>query len=137
MLPGRGPRLTRVPRRDRARAASTAPTTRGVIDAAVVVALVLATIVGCQSGTSTPSASPAGAAGPPRIDLPEIQAIELPTAGAISIEPTASPLRELLASASAGRLRVTNDVHSALPLGATLVTWTAWSGEPETSSAVT
>jgi len=41
------------------------------------------------------------AAAPPRIDLPEMLAIELPTAGMTSIAPGDSPLKELLESASA------------------------------------
>ena len=71
------------------------------------------------------------AAAPPRIELPEMLAIELPTAGMTSIAPGDSPLKELLESASAPGLQVTHDVRSPLPLGATQVTW---SGTPGGSS---
>ena len=74
------------------------------------------------------------AAAPPRIELPEMLAIELPTAGMTSIAPGDSPLKELLESASAPGLRITHDVRSPLPLGATYVTWTGWSGTPGGSS---
>jgi hypothetical protein len=72
----------------------------------------------------------AEAANPPRIELPEMLAIELPAAGMTSIAPGASPLKELLESARATGLQVTHDVRSPLPLGATQVTWTAWAGAP-------
>lgn len=71
-----------------------------------------------------------------RIDLPELLAIELPAAGMTTIAPTASPLKELLESAGAPGRRVSHDVRSPLPLGATQVTWTAWSGEAGASQAL-
>ena len=67
------------------------------------------------------------AAGPPAIVLPEMLAIEIP-AGMTSISPDVSPLKDLLGSPVAPGLNVTHDVRSPLPLGATSVTWTAWSG---------
>jgi hypothetical protein len=87
----------------------------------------------CALGTSRAQAQPAASA---KIELPEILAIELPAAGVVSIAPGISPLKELLESASAGKLQVTHDVRSPLPLGATQVTWTAWNGAPGASQAV-
>lgn len=87
----------------------------------------------CASGAL---AQQAQAVPPPAIVLPEMLAIELPAAGLTSIGPGASPLKELLESALAPGRQVTHDVRSPLPLGATQVTWTAWSGAPGTSQSV-
>jgi len=81
-------------------------------------------------------AQQAQVATPSTIALPEMLAIELPAAGMTSIGPNASPLKELLESAVAPGHQVTHDVRSPLPLGATQVTWTAWSGAPETTQKV-
>lgn len=96
----------------------------------------LAIAVGCDGRVIPMSASQAQTAAPSRIELPEILAIELPASGMTSIAPSASPAKELLESASAAGLAVTHDVLSSLPLGATQVTWTAWSGAPGTGQAV-
>jgi hypothetical protein len=88
--------------------------------------VIVAGICTARAQTSTPA----------RIELPEMLAIELPAAGMTSIGPGASPLKELLESAVAPGRQVTHDARSPLPLGATQVTWTAWSGAPETSQAV-
>jgi hypothetical protein len=77
-----------------------------------------------------------GRAQPVRIDLPEMLAVELPAPGMTSIASGASPLKELLDSAVAAGRSVSHDVRSPLPLGATLVTWTAWSGGPGSSHAL-
>ncbi len=82
---------------------------------------------GCATGSPPAQAQ---AAASPRIELPEMLAIELPESAMTSIAPSTSPLKELLESASAAGLQVTHDVTSPLPLGATQVTWTAWSGAP-------
>ena len=79
--------------------------------------------------------SQAQAAASPTIALPEILAIELPAAGMTSIAPSVSPLKELLGSASAPGLQVTHDVTAPVALGATQVTWTAWSGASGSSQA--
>jgi hypothetical protein len=73
------------------------------------------------------------------ITLPDILAIELPTAGQSSINANAEPIASLLAAATAGGLQVTNDKSEAapafsFPLGGTLVTWTAWAGVPHAST---
>ena len=86
-------------------------------------------------GRGAPGSPPdASAASAPRIVLPDILAIELPAPGMTEIAPSASPLRELLESASAGELMVTHDQSAPLPVGATRVTWTAWSGPAGSSS---
>ncbi|MDO8477673.1 MAG: hypothetical protein Q7W02_16030 [Candidatus Rokubacteria bacterium] len=84
-------------------------------------------------GTPAAQAQPARSSG---IELPEMLAIELPAPGMTSIGPGASPLKELLESALAPGRQVAHDVRSPLPLGATQVTWTAWSGAPGTSQTV-
>ena len=70
----------------------------------------------------------------PEIILPDLLAVELPTSGLTEISPTASPLKELLASARAGDLRVTNDVTRSLQVGSAAVTWTAADGAGRTVS---
>jgi hypothetical protein len=89
---------------------------------------------GCAPATPVAQAQAATA---PGIELPEMRAIELPAANMTSIEPSASPLKELLDSASAAGLRVSHDVRSPLPLGAAQVTWTAWKGTPGEGQPVT
>ena len=64
------------------------------------------------------------------IALPEMLAVELPKAQMTEIGPAESPLKELLQSAAAGPLRITHDRSRPLPIGGTLVTWTAWDGVP-------
>lgn len=76
----------------------------------------------------------AGAAVPADdIVLPEILAIELPKPGQTEIAPTEAPMTELLSSAAARGLNVTHDRTRPLPIGGTLITWTAWEGEPHKS----
>jgi hypothetical protein len=86
-----------------------------------------------RSGTPAAQAQPARSSG---IELTELLAIELPAPGMTSIGPGASPLKELLESALAPGRQMTHDVRSPLPLGATQVTWTAWSGARGTSQTV-
>jgi len=104
--------------------------------ALALVAVVLAALAGCSGGGTAPAS---GAAAPLAVTraivLPELLAIEMPAPGMPDIAPGASPLRELLEAASAGELRVTHDRTAPLTLGATRVTWTAWSGEPGASGA--
>ena len=64
------------------------------------------------------------------IVLPEILAIELPKAQMTEIGPTEAPLQQLLESATAGAFKVTHDRVKPLPIGGTLVKWTAWEGPP-------
>ena len=71
-----------------------------------------------------------------RIDLPEMLAIELPSARMTSIAPDVSPLRELLESAVSPGRQLSHDVRSPLSIGATQVTWTAWSGAPGSSQSL-
>jgi len=66
--------------------------------------------------------------------LPEMLAIELPSREMDEIAPDRSPLKDLLESATANGLRVTHDRVSPVGIGATQVTWTAWSGEPGVSA---
>jgi len=75
---------------------------------------------------AAPAAVPASASA--AIVLPEPLAIELPASGMETIAPTASPLRELLAAATAGGAAVTHDATRPFAIGATRVTWTAWEG---------
>jgi hypothetical protein len=76
----------------------------------------------------------AGAAVPADdIVLPEILAIELPKPGQTEIAPTEAPMTELLSSATARGLNVTHDRTRPLLIGGTLITWTAWEGEPHKS----
>ncbi len=52
-----------------------------------------------------------------------------------TIAAEASPMKELLASASATGLKITHDRKGYLfPIGDTLVTWVAWEGEPDVSA---
>jgi hypothetical protein len=67
------------------------------------------------------------------IALPDLMAVELPAGGA-KLAPTDPPLRDLLASSTSGRLRVTTDLRRQLGAGAARVTWSAWNGEPETGT---
>ncbi len=69
------------------------------------------------------------------IVLPDLLAIELPGADATRIEPTDSPLRELLATVTAGGFQVTHDLTHPIGTGTTDVTWTAWEGAPRQSAA--
>jgi hypothetical protein len=71
---------------------------------------------------------------PLEIALPEILAIELPSDDTKEIAPDQPPLRGLLESATAGGFQVTHDRNSPVGIGATEVTWTAWSGEPGASA---
>jgi hypothetical protein len=65
------------------------------------------------------------------ISLPPMPALELPVEGQTGIAAEASPMKELLASASAGGLNVTHDREGyVFPIGGTRVTWTAWEGQP-------
>ena len=79
----------------------------------------------------------AGGAMPVRdeIVLPEILAVELPKPQMTEIAPTEAPLQQLLESATAGAFKVTHDRVKPLPIGGTLVTWTAWDGAPVQSRA--
>jgi len=65
---------------------------------------------------------------PAQITLPEIPALELP-AGKTQLAPTDPPLRDLLAAATSGKLRITNDLDHPIGQGATRITWTAWEGQ--------
>jgi hypothetical protein len=68
------------------------------------------------------------------IGLPPMPGLELPAGMRSGIPADASPMKELLASATAGGLRVTHDrAGYVFPVGGTRVTWTAWEGEPRTS----
>jgi len=96
----------------------------------------LAIMVGLHDGAPGTSSAQTQAAASVKIELPEILAIELPAAGMASIAPGISPLKELLESASAGNLQMTHDARAPLLLGATQVTWTAWSGAPGAGQAV-
>jgi hypothetical protein len=107
--------------------------------AVLVLLAAAALLAGCQSA---PSADPrrdgahraaAAAAGEEAILLPEPLAVELPRAGMTELSPDAPPLRELLAGATAGGLRVTHDRSAPLRIGPTEVTWTAWEGVPHQS----
>jgi hypothetical protein len=68
------------------------------------------------------------------ISLPDLLAVELPSPGLVEIAPTASPLKELLASARLQDLRVTHDVIRPLRAGSTPVTWTAGDGAGRTTT---
>ena len=77
----------------------------------------------------------AGAAAPLKITkdeivLPEILAIELPSTKMTAIGPTEAPLLQLLQLGTAGAVKITHDRVSPLSVGGTLITWTAWTGEP-------
>ncbi|MBM3488816.1 MAG: hypothetical protein FJX67_19650, partial [Alphaproteobacteria bacterium] len=65
---------------------------------------------------AAPAAVPASASA--AIVLPEPLAIELPASGMETIAPTASPLRELLAAATAGGAAVTHDATRPFAIGA-------------------
>src|SRR6266478_3246332 len=85
------------------------------------------------SDSAPRSTASAAAASISDIALPELLAIALPTETTTHIMPTASPLKELLASATAGGLQVTHDLIGPVAAGATAVTWTAWAGTPAQS----
>jgi hypothetical protein len=69
--------------------------------------------------------------GPPAIVLPDLLAVELP-AGRHDLGPNDPPLRDLLAAARSGTLKVTADLATPVSAGPVKVTWTAWdaSGKP-------
>jgi hypothetical protein len=95
--------------------------------------------LGCRLGPEVSPSAPgvtASAAAAPITDiaLPELLAIELPNETTVSITPTASPLKELLAAATAGGLQVTHNLTGPVAAGATEVTWTAWAGAPAQSA---
>jgi hypothetical protein len=66
--------------------------------------------------------------------LPEMLAVELPAPELKEIAPNASPMKELLEAARADGFKVTHDRNDPLPLGRTVVTWTAWEGEAGNSA---
>jgi hypothetical protein len=69
------------------------------------------------------------------ISLPPIPGLEMPAEAKSTIAAEESPMKELLASASARGLKITHDRKGYLfPIGDTLVTWTAWEGEPDVSA---
>ncbi len=70
------------------------------------------------------------------ITLPPMPGLELPAGMSKGIPAEATPMKDLLASATAGALRVTHDrAGYVFPVGRTRVTWTAWEGEPHASAA--
>jgi hypothetical protein len=110
-------------------------------------ALLLALVAGCapapapapgrvpEARTMTDAPAAPGAGAPTRdpewrIALPDLRAIELPAGPATTIGPDASPLRDLLASATLPGHAVTHDVTAPLPIGPSRVSWTAWRGAP-------
>ncbi|HUG37081.1 MAG TPA: hypothetical protein VML54_09045, partial [Candidatus Limnocylindrales bacterium] len=90
-----------------------------------------------SSAAAQPAATPPSAARPtaPGIVLAPMLVVELPAPGRAEIAPDVPPLKDVLESASSSSLRVTHDQIRPLPIGATEVTWTAWSGAPGASAA--